>query len=232
MAMPESREWGQSIQPESVNQNRRRVMQSNLFADPAPVPVSRGPPSHAPAPAPAPASTAPPQAPSVSLAPSPQYSNLVKRSEVPSLSPFPEFSVDVAKINATFDLSLRPRQPPAERPLRRLTFTATDEMKQLRARLERDFADFSMRMKKLESNEPLNLETLKFPVEQQQAHAPPARRTKSNAPEQAAPEKPARKTRSKPAGAPEPPSQPNEPEEPGFTVESTFLLPDGSQYGS
>jgi hypothetical protein len=151
----------------------------------------------------------------------------VKQSQVPSLSPFPEFSINLAPINTTFDLSVRPRQSASERPLRRLTFKATDEMKQLRLSLERDFAEFSDRMKKLASTEPLNLEALSFPAAPAAAKAQPVE-----------PVQKGRKGKEAPRRAPsrevKPRVQPTVEDdgEPSFSVASTFLMPDGSQFGS
>jgi hypothetical protein len=36
---------GQSVPPETVGQNRRRVMESNLFSEPMGIPVARDPPT-------------------------------------------------------------------------------------------------------------------------------------------------------------------------------------------
>jgi hypothetical protein len=191
MANPEAREWVQSAQPESVSRNRRRAMQSNLFAGGAPAPLPR-----------APAPTAPLQ-----------HSNSIRRPEVPFLPPFPEIPAGVPAIGPAFDLALRPRQPPAGRALRRLTFAVTDEMKRLRCDVERDFEDFSTRMKKLQSNEPLNF------GERVQGHAGAAGPTKSVASEQA-------------AGAPFSVLRTEEKGDAEFMADSPFLLPGGSRYKS
>jgi hypothetical protein len=172
------------------------------------------------------------QAPAPSQPPSQQYANLVKPSQIPSLSPFPEFAFDLGKITTNFDLSVRPRQPPPERPLRRLTFKATDELKQLRQNLERDFADFSNRMKKLGSNEPLNLEALTFPSSRATPAPQPEDAPKKGRKTKESLRKPPEK-QTKPRVEPKPRDPPPEEDEaPSFTVASTFLLPDGSQYGT
>jgi hypothetical protein len=90
-------------------------------------------------------------------------SDLARKSDIPPLSPFPQFTLDAAKISCDFDLSVKPRPPVTDKPLRQLKFTLNDQLKQMRAALERDFAEFTARMKKLGVNEPLKMDALAFP---------------------------------------------------------------------
>jgi hypothetical protein len=147
-----------------------------------------------------------------------------KNSNIPPLSPFPQFTLDVAKISCDFDLSVKPRVPVSDAPLRHLTFTPNDHMRQMRDALERDFAEFSERIKKLGVNEPLKMDALTFPE-----HDELGQRAQKRQPQPDPPKR--RKVESRRAEAPkDPPPESNE--LPGFSVESRFLMPDGSQFGT
>ncbi|OHT02288.1 hypothetical protein TRFO_30608 [Tritrichomonas foetus] len=165
--------WGPSIMPEVVAENRRRAMQSNLFSDPPAAPQRQyNPPqtvnkninnTNSPSyensqRSPQPTFMSPPPK-SVQL---PQFSTNISAPEVPALSPFPDFSLDIGKINESFDLGVKPRPPVENKPLRKLNFTTGNQMKIMRDDLNRDFSEFAKRMKRLSSNETLKLETIKF----------------------------------------------------------------------
>lgn len=222
----ESSAWGQSMQPDSVTNNRKRAMQSNLFEDQSPKSQYAGPTS-SPYKYQQPVSNSGYQTASGHGSSNmSQYSNLVKNSEIPQLSPFPEFSMDLGKITESFDLGVKPRTPVNTNPPRKLNFTTGNQMKQMRMELERDFSGFSERMKRLGSSEPLQMETVKFePIVRKSCYTPP--------------------TQYETVAQPEPMQiihggnleyEPEQPvmtmseDVPGFTTASEFIMPDGTQY--
>jgi hypothetical protein len=138
-----------------------------------------------------------------------QYASSIRRTEIPALSPFPELSFTVTKISEGFDFGLKPRTPINDRPIRRLNFTPGNQLKEMRNELARDLSDFSCRMKRLGTAQPLEMETVKFP---DRTDAPVAAKQQRKAPTQ------------KKVALQESDEQPN------FTTESQFLLPDGSPF--
>lgn len=160
--------WGPSIMPETVSENRRRAMQSNLFSDQTASfvaknkQISNSPPqnsSHNYEPPPRPIQPTFPDL--------PELSSISNPPEVPALSPFPDFSLDIGKITDSFDLGVKPRPPVEAKPIRKLNFTTSNQMKLMRDELARDFSEFSKRMKRLGTSNTIKMDTIKFP-------APPA----------------------------------------------------------
>jgi hypothetical protein len=148
--------------------------------------------------------------------------NITGGTEIPSLTPFPDFSMDVGRIGGGFDLGVKPRgSTTAEKPARKLNFQTSDQMKNLRQELERDFNEFSARIKKLSVNEPLKLDPVEFPEK-------PFRSPEVSEPR----EVPSLQQQLPPGRAltMESHQQVQQDEGPGFSTTSQFLLPDGSIY--
>jgi hypothetical protein len=139
------------------------------------------------------------------LANSSQYATGLRCTQIAPLSPFPEFHFTIAKLDENFDLRLKPRTAVSERPLRRLSFTPGAQLKELRVALDKDLADFADRMKRLGTAQPIKMETVQFP-------------------EQAAAPKPLPKAK-KQKGAQAPKD-----DEPRFTTDSQFIMPDGADF--
>lgn len=171
---PAAPAWGPSVMPESVENNRRRLMQSSIFGDDPPPQQQRSnpppaaqnyqqPPTRAYQ---APYNASPPQQAQHNAGYAPpmnnHFSNIVVNSEIPSLTPFPDFKLDVGPITEQFDLGIKQRTPIQTKPPRKMNFTTGNQMKLMREEIAADFMQFSDRMKKLSTNEPLHLETLKL----------------------------------------------------------------------
>lgn len=229
MTIENSPGWAPSLMPESVSENRRRAMQSNLFSDnniPQKASIANSQSRDL-------ASQRPPQ-PTFMNMPSSQQNQQksdlglnLNSPEVPALSPFPDFQLDIGKITESFDLEVKPRPPVESKPIRKLNFTTGNQMKLMRDELARDFSEFSKRMKRLTSNESLKMETIKFsdpPVSQYQ--------NKSNTSSLQKTQK-ANMNKSQRGNINFNQSQKmstEEDEAPSFTTVSEFLLPDGSKY--
>lgn len=230
MTIENSPGWSQSLMPESVSENRRRAMQSNLFSDTnlSPKPNISSSQSRDMA------SQRPPQPTFMNMPSSPQKGqqpelNLnLNAPEVPALSPFPDFSLDVGKITESFDLEVKPRPPVESKPIRKLNFTTGNQMKLMRDDLARDFSEFSKRMKRLTSNEVLKMETIKFtdpPVSQYQNKMNTINLQKT---QKANMNKSMQRNNLNFNQSQKMSTE--EDEAPSFTTVSEFLLPDGSKY--
>jgi hypothetical protein len=79
----------------------------------------------------------------------PQCTNLVRRSEVPPLAPFPHFQFEPVAIQTDFTFSVRPLTTSTEKGGRRLERPAVNEMKKIRDEVLRDTAQFEDRMKQM-----------------------------------------------------------------------------------
>lgn len=230
MSIENSPGWSPSLMPESVSENRRRAMQSNLFSDnnlaqkvPNASSQIRDASSQRP---PQPTFMNMPSSPQIK--PNPELNLNLNTPEVPALSPFPDFALDIGKITESFDLEVKPRPPVESKPMRKLNFTAGNQMKLMRDDLARDFSEFSKRMKRLTSNETLKMETIKFndpPVSQYQNkmntnNLQKSQKTNMNKSMQ----------RNNLNFNQSQKMSTEEDEAPSFTTVSEFLLPDGSKY--
>lgn len=231
MTIENSPGWAPSLMPESVSENRRRAMQSNLFSDNN----NLQKPSIASSQSRDLSNQRPPQPTFMNLPSSSQQTQQksdlglnLNSPEVPALSPFPDFQLDIGKITESFDLEVKPRQPIESKPIRKLNFTTGNQMKLMRDDLARDFSEFSKRMKRLTSNEALKMETIKFsdpPVNQYQnkMNTNNLQKTQKANMNKSIQRNNLNFNQSQKMST-------EEDEAPSFTTVSEFLLPDGSKY--
>jgi hypothetical protein len=188
--------WVQSAQPESVANNRRRALQSNLFGS-APdekEPITTRGPSRERA-----------QNPTVRT-PQPAPTTAAQ----PQLSVFPELQLNLVKMDENFDFGTSQRRPLNERPLRKLNFMPSTELRDLRDQLARDATDFMNRMQRLSTPQPLQMEALELPKRSDAAITPRSGSRKAKGKRRSA--------KTETSGGPT------------FQMESQFILPDGSLF--
>ena len=230
--------WAQAQMPNDALENRRKAMQSNLFSDnlqnssqqPQNNPIQNNYDQQRP---PQPTFMSPPP----KQFQNNQYNSNIAAPEVPALSPFPDFSIDLSKLNESFDFGMKPKPAPESKPMKKLNFTTSNQMKIMRDDLNRDFSEFQKRMKRLGTSEGIKMETIKFAEHKPIVHRPPPVSLDDTIP---IPQKSQRGNRSmnNTIGNTNNPDaslidsqnfETNE-EPPSFTTVSEFLLPDGSKY--
>jgi hypothetical protein len=155
----------QNLQAQAVN--RRRALQSNLFDNAARdrstnmAPQvgdgvrSRQPPrptDHVNLPQPKRAAFLDAPVKPVAL---PPCDNLVHKSIVPPLAPFPEFHFDPLPVQTTFAFAVRPLTTQAADPrsAKRFRATGSTEMRKMREELARDTAQFEARIRQIQNVE-------------------------------------------------------------------------------
>lgn len=84
-----------------------------------------------------------------------QVSDLVQNSQVPQLSPFPNFDFDLAPIDNNFAFVVKPLTSSGQRYPKKLNLnnSAGSEMKKMRDELEKDAQQFDSRIKRIEKVE-------------------------------------------------------------------------------
>lgn len=84
-----------------------------------------------------------------------QVSDLVQNSQIPQLSPFPNFDFDLAPIDNNFAFAVKPLTSSGQRYPKKLNLnnSAGTEMKKMRDELEKDAQQFDTRIKRIEKVE-------------------------------------------------------------------------------
>lgn len=251
-------EWGPSNTTQEVEENKRRLMSSNIFGD-NPPPVNQTPPRQQYNP-PSPSVNRNPQ----KNTPSPiksqynyqssaqvpmQFQGIVHQTTVPALSSFPDIQLEAPPTMDTFDFGLKPRTNARSNP-KKLSFRPGNQLKQLRDSLSADMAQFSQKLHQLSDEKPLEMKTIEFKTQQQpQQHRTQNKKTNQTLePPQSIKEETIiqhKRTRTRNTSVVN--SSENrssslnqsfgrvsqngiEENSPGFTTKSEFIMPDGTIY--
>ena len=214
--MTASREWGPSQYVESVEENKRKIMKSNIFGDSTPTQKSfSSKPNY---------ENYNRESPSKNNNNNNTYyeppinknnnfsliNSTIRSTNLPSLSPFPEIKIETPKTIENFDLGLKPRIAKSNNSQKKLNFIPSNQMKILRDNLAQDLSSFSNRMQKLSSSQPIQLNSIKNEnLKPKLPHLDNSKSLKNENLRQ---------------------SQDDLNSSHGFSIHSEFILPDGTSY--
>ena len=83
----------------------------------------------------------------------PTFEGLIKESNVPPLSPFPDFSFEAPQIQTNFEFRVRPLTTQSNRNVKKLHVTSNNEIRKMRDEIQADSAQFSARIHGLKNEE-------------------------------------------------------------------------------
>ena len=83
----------------------------------------------------------------------PSFDGLIKESNVPPLSPFPDFNFEAPQIQTNFEFRVRPLTTQTNRNMKKLHISTNSEMRRMRDEIQEDSQQFSARISTMKTDE-------------------------------------------------------------------------------